>query len=73
MPHQLFIADSTCCELGKDREDLVAAGEFAVRGRSVPVRLWGLAEVQPFASTSEPAAPTTRAGMPSEPAPAPGP
>lgn len=42
-PHQLLLSESTRAALrGGDPADLVDAGEFALRGRSAPVRCWSL-------------------------------
>ena len=51
-PHQLYAADTTYAALSNPPKDLVAVGEFEVRGRAGRVRLWTLAEAN---DTPEPA------------------
>lgn len=42
--HRVFIADSTRAARRGDDAELVAVGEFEVRGREKPLRVWSLAE-----------------------------
>jgi adenylate cyclase len=41
-PYALFLAESTRNALARQRDDLSFVGEFAVRGRSEPIRLWSI-------------------------------
>ena len=48
--HQLLLSESTYELVRAGKEGLAAAGEFEVRGRKAPVRLWGLSAQPPSES-----------------------
>jgi adenylate cyclase len=56
-PHQLLLSDSTKEALVNPADDLVFHEEVEIRGRVARMKLWGLAESQPTASSAETEAP----------------
>jgi hypothetical protein len=45
-PYQLYLADSTRQALRTPADDLVAVGEFEVRGRKAKIKLWSLVDAE---------------------------
>jgi class 3 adenylate cyclase len=61
VPYMLLIGESTVAALQRQRDDLVFVGEFPVRGRQEPIKLWSLPPEQAPAAAPAPVAPDAAA------------